>query len=67
MVGPIRGRGNSLAALIRAKQARRALLSEGVSVRARLTVESPHPFGLLQGIAKGSFDRRKERQWRDHL
>jgi len=67
VVGPVRRMGNSLAIVIPSKQAKRAHLSEGVPVRARLTVEIPNPFGLLKGIAKGSFDRRKEGQWRDRL
>jgi hypothetical protein len=36
-------------------------------VRARVSVEVPQPFGLLKGIAKGSFDRGKEGFWRDRL
>ena len=28
---------------------------------------STGPFGLLKGVAKGSFDRREENQWRDRL
>jgi hypothetical protein len=67
VVGPIRRMGNSLAVVIPAKQAKRAHLTVGVPVRVRLSVDIPQPFGLLKGIAKGSFDRRKEGKWRDRL
>jgi antitoxin component of MazEF toxin-antitoxin module len=67
VVGPVRRMGNSLALVIPSKDARRAHISEGDPVRARVSVEVPQPFGLLKGVAKGSFDRRKEKQWRDRL
>jgi len=67
VVGPVRKMGNSLALVIPSKEAKRAHISEGVPVRARISVEVPAPFGLLKGIAKGSFDRRKEGEWRDRI
>ena len=67
VVGPVRRMGNSLAVVIPSKEAKRAHIIEGIPVRARVSVEVPPPFGLLKGIAKGSFDRRKEGLWRDRL
>jgi hypothetical protein len=67
VVAPVRKVGNSLAVLIPAKDAKRAHISEGVPVRARVTVEVPEPLGLLKGIAKGHFDRKKEGLWRDRI
>ncbi len=67
VVGPVRRMGNSLAVVIPSKDARRAHISEGVPVRARVSVDVPKAFGLLKGVAEGSFDRRKEKQWRDRL
>jgi hypothetical protein len=67
VVGPVRRMGNSLAVVIPSKEAKRAHITEGIPVRARVSVEVPQPFGLLKGIARGSFDRRKEGLWRDRL
>jgi antitoxin component of MazEF toxin-antitoxin module len=67
VVGPVRKMGNSLAVVIPSKDAKRAHITEGVPVRARVSVEVPRPFGLLKGVAKGSFDRKKEGLWRDRL
>ncbi|MCI4325634.1 MAG: hypothetical protein L3K00_07135 [Thermoplasmata archaeon] len=67
VVGPVRRMGNSLAVVIPSKTAKRAHLVEGVPVRVRLSVDVPPPFGLLKGIAKGSFDRRREGGWRDRI
>ena len=51
--------GNSLALVIPSKDARRAHISEGVR-SGRAFPSGTQPFGLLKGVAKGSFDRRKE-------
>lgn len=67
MVGTVRKMGNSLAVIIPSKAAKRARITEGVPVRAKVSVEVPEPFGLLSGMAKGSFDRRKEGLWRDRV
>jgi hypothetical protein len=67
IVGPVRRMGNSLAVIIPSKDARRARITEGVPVRARVSVEVPSPFGLLKGVARGSFDRRREGGWRDRI
>ena len=67
VVGPVRRMGNSLAIVIPSKAAKRAHITEGIPVKARVSIEVPEPFGLLKGVAKGSFDRRKERLWRDRL
>ena len=67
IVGPVRRMGNSLAVIIPSKDARRAQITEGVPVRARVSVQVPRPFGLLKGIARGSFNRRKEGGWRDRI
>jgi hypothetical protein len=67
VVGPVRRMGNSLALIIPSKEARRAHITEGVPVRARVSVEVPPPLGLLKGVAKGSFDRKKEALWRDRV
>ena len=67
MVGPVRRIGNRLAVVIPSKDARRAHISEGVPVRARITVEASQPFGLLKNLADGAFDRQKDQQWRDRL
>ena len=67
VVGTVRKMGNSLAVIIPSKAAKRARIMEGIPVRAKLSVEVPEPFGLLSGLAKGSFDRRKEGLWRDRL
>jgi hypothetical protein len=67
VVGPVRRMGNSLAVVIPSKEAKRAHITEGIPVRARVSVEVPRPFGLLKGIARGPFGRRKEGLWRDRL
>jgi antitoxin component of MazEF toxin-antitoxin module len=67
VVGPVRRMGNSLAVIIPSKAAKRANITEGVPIRARVSVDVPQPFGLLSGKVRGSFDRRKERLWRDRL
>ena len=67
VVGPVRRMGNSLAVIIPSKAAKRANITEGVPIRARVSVEVPEPFGLLSGLTKGSFNRRKERLWRDRI
>lgn len=67
VVGPVRKVGNSLAVMIPARAARRAKIREGVPVRARVSVESVEPLGLLKGIAKGKFERKKEGLWRDRI
>lgn len=67
IVGPVRRMGNSLAVVIPSKAAKRANITAGVPVRARVSVEVPKPFGLLSGAAKGSFDRRKEGLWRERI
>lgn len=67
VIGEVRKMGNSLAVIIPSKAAKRANIREGVPVRARVSVEVPEPFGLLAGLAKGSFSRRKEGLWRDRV
>ncbi len=67
VVGAVRRMGNSLAVIIPSKDAKRANIREGVPVRAKVSVEVPAPFGLLAGLAKGSFDRPKDGLWRDRL
>jgi len=56
-----------LAVIIPAKAAKRANITEGVPIRARVSIGIPEPFGLLSGRAKGSFDGRMEGLWRDRL
>lgn len=67
VLGHVRKAGNSLALVIPAIEARKANLKEGDLVRAQVMVEVPEPFGLLRGIAKGRFERRKEAMWRDRV
>ena len=67
IVGPVRRLGNDLDVVIPPKDAKRARISEGVPVRPRISVEVPRPFGLLKGVATGSFDRRKEGAWSDRV
>lgn len=59
--------GNSLAILIPIAAARKAGLSQGDSVEATLTSPPVEPFGLLKDVAKGAFDRPKEKLWRDRI
>lgn len=67
VIGEVRKMGNSLAVIIPSKAAKRANIREGVPVRAKVSVGIPEPFGLLADRSKGSFDRRKERLWRDRI
>jgi len=67
VIGPVRKVGRSLALIIPPKAARRANVTEGVSVIARISVYAPHPFGLLKSVAKGSFDGREQKLWHDRL
>jgi antitoxin component of MazEF toxin-antitoxin module len=67
VVGRITRVGNSLAILIPAETARQADLGAGDTVEATIRSSVPEPLGLLAGIAKGSFDRRKEEAKRDRI
>jgi len=67
VIWPMRRMGGSLALIVPPEAAMRANVTEGVSVVARISVCAPHPFGLLKGIAKVSFDRRDQKQWHDRL
>jgi hypothetical protein len=68
VVGPVRRLGNSLVVVLPAKAARKEHITEGVSVRARVSTEVPDPFGLLRGVVtKGSFRRSRGEGWRDRF
>ena len=67
VAGHVHRVGNSLAIIIPARDSHRAHLKEGDPVRAVITVDVPHPFGLLKGKVRSGFNRRKEGLWRDRI